>query len=64
MGGETEGDPLMLAAEVVAPSERPEDGLTFGLREQEPTGAMADADSAADADASDGAGEPREPADA
>jgi len=64
VGGETEGDPLMLAAEVVAPSERPEDGLTFGLREQEPTGAMADADSAADADASDGAGEPREPADA
>ena len=35
VGGETEGDPLMLAAEVAAPAERPEDGLTSLPREDE-----------------------------
>jgi 23S rRNA pseudouridine2605 synthase len=64
VGGETEGAPLMLAAEVVAPTERPEDGLTFDVREPESTAAAADADVSAGEDVADDAGERGEPADA
>ncbi len=68
VGGETEGDPLMLAAEVVAPVARPEDGLMSGLREHEaPADASADAadqDVSADGDVPADAGEPGGAADA
>ena len=43
VGGEIEGDPLMLAAEVAAPAERPEDGLAPGPLEHETVTAIGPA---------------------